>query len=354
MHRRSRVFVRVLVPLLAAAVVPVIGSTPAHAAYAPPTDLGTLLGGTSTAWAINSSETIVGASDGFPVVWINRRISQLPLPPGYVGGTARDINDNWTAVGHVWDAAGRIRAARWDGFWTVRLLDQGIAGNNGAYGVNRSAVIAGFANFGFGNDPVTYTSGGTQRVNPVNQGGTGYTVNQSGTRVVVGNYVVNGGQQPFENGFSPPTAGGYMTLPALKCSFCGGAAWAVSGDGTKIFGNSTAANNETHPTKWTLGFTSGGWPTWTATDLSSPGLGNAWINDTIQDGTIAAGGGVDPNGNLTAFAWEDQRGITFLSNPTGASFGCGSRSANGINESTEIVGVACAVDGHSHAMLWNH
>jgi uncharacterized membrane protein len=339
--------IRTVIALSVAATVPLLG-TPAFA-YGAPIDLGTLSGGYSNAWAINLSEEIVGNSDGMPVIWLHRRINQLPLPPGYVGGSARDINDAGQAVGYVWDANGLTRAVRWNGTAFATLLEQSAPGGSAAYGINENGTITGFVNNGFGTDPAIFVNGGAQRQTPVNQNGTGYTVSQN-RGVIVGYYSSGGTMQPFENGVTPPTAGGYMTLPSIQCCFRGGAAWAVNADNTRIFGNSTTASGETHPTMWTLGTNSRGWPTWTATDLGVPGgSGTGYINDTNQWGTISAGAAVTRQGQSVAFYWQSGIGVRALADTGG---NCGN-SANGINGVAEIVGKACGLDGQAHAMLWS-
>jgi probable HAF family extracellular repeat protein len=340
-----KILVRATAPLIAVAVVPLVGATPAFA-YGAPIDLGTLFGGTSNAWAINIREEIVGSSDGMPVIWLHRQINQLPLPAGFVGGSARDINDDGQIVGYVWDDNGLTRAVRWNGTAFVTLLENSAPGGSGAFGINANGTITGFVNEGFGNDPATFAGGTYQRVTPVNGNGSGYTV--SGQGVIVGYYFINGTQHAFENGISPPTAGGYLTLPSLACCFRGGAAWAVSADNSKIFGNSTSATGETHPTMWTLGFNSLGWPTWKATDLGVPGgLGTGYINDTNQWGTVSPGAAVTRGGQSIAFYWQSGLGTQTL--PSNGN--CGN-SANAVNGVAQIVGRACGSDGQAHAMLW--
>jgi hypothetical protein len=340
-------FVRAIVTTAAVAVAPIVAASPAYA-YGVPIDLGTLSGGDSRAWAINLNEEIVGNSDGMPVIWLHRRISALPLPPGYVGGSARDINANGQAVGYVWNSSGVTRAVRWNGTAFAALLEQSAVGGSAAFGINDSGTITGWVNVGFGSDPALFTSSGAQRVTPVNGNGTGYTVSQQRT-VVVGNYQVNGVQQPFENGITPPAAGGYMTLPSVGCCSRGGAAWAVNDDGSRIFGNSTTSTGATHPTMWTLGTTSTGRPTWTAADLGMPGGGNGYLNDTNQWGTISPGGGTNSQGAAVAFYWQSGLGVRTLADLGGP---CGTRSANAVNGVAEIVGVGCTAGGQTHALLW--
>jgi len=153
---RPRNIVRVAVALAAAATVPFLGSL-AYAADAP-IDLGTLSGGYSNAWAVNLDEEIVGNSDGMPVIWQDRQIHQLPLPPGFLGGSARDINDAGQAVGYVWDGSYLTRAVRWDGTGSATLLEQSAPGGSAAYGINENGTITGWVNNGSGNDPAVFAN----------------------------------------------------------------------------------------------------------------------------------------------------------------------------------------------------
>jgi uncharacterized membrane protein len=333
--------------LVAVATVPFPGS-PAYA-YDAPIDLGTLSGGYSNAWAVNLNEEIVGNSDGMPVIWQDRQIHQLPLPPGYMGGAARDINDVGQAVGYVWDANYVTRAVRWDDPTSVTLLEQSAPGGSGAYGINENGVVTGFVNNGSGSDPAVFVNGVAQRVTPVNQNGSGYTVSKD-QGVVIGYYVYNGVMHAFENGISPPTAGGFMTLPSVQCCARATSAWGITGDGTVIFGNSTMSGGATHPTMWKLAHNSLGWPVWRATDLGVPGgSGSGGINDVNEWGTYAVGGSVTGLGQSLAFVWQSGGlGITALDAPPG---NCGN-TANGINGVEEIVGKACGPNGQAHAMLW--
>jgi hypothetical protein len=346
-RRIPKYIVRAAVVLATAATVPFLGS-PAYA-YDAPIDLGTLSGGYSNAWAINLNEEIVGNSDGMPVIWQDRQIHQLPLPPGFVGGSARDINDAGQAVGYVWDEGGLTRAVRWDGAGSATLLEQTAPGGSAAYGINENGTITGFVNIGFGNDPAVFANGGAQRVTPVNQNGSGYTVSED-YGVVIGYYYSNGVMHAFENGISPPTAGGYMSLPSAQCCFRATSAWGITGDNTMIFGNSTMSGGATHPTMWRLDHNSMGWPVWRATDLGVPGgSGSGSINDVNEWGTYAVGGSVTGQGQSLAFVWQSGGlGVTALTTPPG---NCGN-TANGINGIEVIVGKACGSNGQAHAMLW--
>jgi probable HAF family extracellular repeat protein len=321
---------------------------PAYA-YDAPIDLGTLSGGYSNAWAISLNEEIAGNSDGMPVIWLNRQIQQLPLPAGFVGGSARDINDAGQVVGYVWDANGLTRAVRWDSPDSATLLEQSAPGGSAAYGINENGTITGFVNNGFGSDPAIFTNGGAQRQTPVNQNGSGYTVSKD-QGVIIGYYRSGGVMHAFENGISPPTAGGYMTLPSVQCCFRATSAWAITADNTMIFGSSTMSGGTTHPTMWKLDHNSLGWPTWRAVDLGVPGgSGSATINDTNEWGTYAVGSSVTGLGQSLAFYWQSGGlGNTVLPTPPGD---CGN-SANGINGVEEIVGKACGANGQAHAMLW--
>src|SRR5579859_3246193 len=105
MRDLRKILIRLAIPLLVLTLVPFVGAAPAYA-YTLPSPLGTVSGGWGMAWAINSSDQIVGTSDWMPVLWLGSYTLPLPLPPGYVGGTARDINNHGAIVGHVWDSNG--------------------------------------------------------------------------------------------------------------------------------------------------------------------------------------------------------------------------------------------------------
>jgi hypothetical protein len=361
MRGLRRVLVRVVVPLLGVALVPLVGSAPAHA-HGAPIDLGTLYGGTSGAWAINNSEQIVGTSDWMPVVWLNRQIHALPLPDGYVGGTARDINNYGTIVGHVWTGDGVLRAITWsanDLNYYQFLEDHTTAVRSGAYGISDSGVASGFVNEGSKDEPATFTEGIYQLLDPVwHNRGVAYTMSMQtplahGQQVIVGNSWDNNYpdyQYPYENGIIPPSWSGNVQLPAIFQG--GGAAWAVNRDASRIFGNSNAGNNETHPTMWTLTSGPDSWPTWTVTDLGLPGGGggNGYINDSNWAGTLTAGSGTTSQGTPLAFYWQEGVGSISLSDFTS---NCGTRAATGVNQSSQIVGWGCTADGAQHALFWN-
>lgn len=64
-----------------------------------------LLPGTGWVSAVNAAGVMAGSSEGRPALWLSptQRPTVLPLPPGAFGGDARDIDDDGTVVGVVWN-----------------------------------------------------------------------------------------------------------------------------------------------------------------------------------------------------------------------------------------------------------
>ena len=356
MYGWRRVFARTLVAAVAVAGTALVGAEPAHAdgGFGLGIDLGSLYGGASVAWSINSGGTIAGTSDGLPVMWVNRQIHLLPLPAGFTGGTVRDINDSGVGVGHVWNDDGAIRAVRWDGLNSVSLLEDNAPGGSGAYGINNAGLITGFADFadGTGRIPVRYASGKAQFLDPRDVPGTGYTISRLG-QVFVGNEVTGGVQHAFEVGLG---RGGYMQLPSIVC--CGpSAAWAVSNYGNRIFGNSDAGNGRSHPTMWLSSLGPNFTLTWKAWDLDPNSDWDGYVNDSTGSGSFAVGTEVNtrgapgaPQGASIPVFWQKWN-RTPLVDP-GGSGSCDTRGANGINDSLTVVGYGCTADQAVHAMLW--
>ncbi|MHB8069256.1 MAG: BACON domain-containing protein [Desulfobaccales bacterium] len=297
------------------------------------TDLGTLGGTGSRAYAINDSGQIVGGSttasgQSHAFLYSGGVMTDL----GTLGGTdstAYGINDSGQIVGGSSIASNNIHAFLYSG---GVMTDLGTLGGTtiSAYGINNSGQIVGESTTASGQTHAFIYSGGTM-TDLGTLGGTGsraYAINDSG-QIVGDSFTASGQTHAFLY------SGGVMT----DLGTLGGTTSLAHGinNSGQIVGESATASGQIH-----VFLFSGG----VMLDLGTPG------------GIICSAVGINDNGQIVGSYEEDvleQHAFLYSGGQMTdlGTLGGTDSAAYGINDSGQIVGQASTDSGQYHAFLYN-
>ena len=326
-------------------------------------DLGSLAGasGTSQAFAINATGTIVGFSTDAAgttraVTWVNRRLSALPLPAGTTASVALDVNATQVAVGWRRDASGRTRAVRWTGVASVADLAPSFDGDSTAEAINDRGEIVGWARPVAGaKSAVRFVNGDVVGVLPPDPDGLSVAADignrATGTNSILGQA---GARTPFEQGNTAPgTPGNFMTLPVPPGTSYTGVNGA-SGDGNAAVGWFRISTGPRRASLWTARVVPPNtFPSsWTVQDLATLGGPSSTANGIDPSGAIVVGTSDRTSGAPHAFSRRVGSSMVDLGALT-SDPGCAS-AAFAINAAGTIVGYSCTSGSSGrHAAVWN-
>jgi len=315
---------------------------PAHAVLYSVTDLGTLGGATSSAFAVNNSGQVVGVADtatqSDAFLWQSGTMTDL----GTLGGNAsnaQNINNLGQVVGFSTNASSVSDAFLWTSSGGMTDIDSTFgfnAGTSVVYTITDAGRMVGFANGGPGQQPRYFD--GTSYITIPNLGG----VNGHGARGVndsgqVAGYSLNG--SGLRNAFLWTSGTGTVDLGTL-----GGAtsqANFINASGL-IVGNALTGTGQSHAFYDNNGAS--------MVDMGTLGGANSQALKDNSAGYIV-GNAQDAGGNGLAFLYTG--GVMYNLNALTDSSGIGwtLQNAQGISDTGYIVGVGLDPLGQTHAFL---
>jgi uncharacterized membrane protein len=333
----------------------------AEAAVGPtqaPVDLGTLDGtGFSAAYGMNAVGQIVGESNFRAVVWTNRQIKALPLPPNSSRSFASSINNHGVIVGFDFTTTGRTRALRWNANGTVTVLAPNYTEVNEASDINDQGQVVGlaFPSSGTGVAFVArFTGGGVVKVAQRETGGAtpGGISNHTGTNLISGTVTCSHSgctwiTHAYEIGISPNGGHGLMALPGLGAPQAFDATAGVSTGGHTIVGTSETPDRVMHPVLWRQGGTTTR-PVWRIQNLTPGSTVPTEARAISPNAKFVTG---ITNGHSAAFFWDATGGLRVLPTVPGQE-SCNSYQGAAVDSLGNVVGSGCSSTGQDHALLW--
>jgi probable HAF family extracellular repeat protein len=294
------------------------------------TDLGSLGGNTTAAFAVSASGEAAGwavdpLGDTEALLFGGASPANLLAGSSWLEGEATGINSSGQVSGTVW-SNGTSHGVIWSGGSTVDL-----GPNTSASAINDAGQVAGS-----GNDAFLYQNGARTDLGTLAGGSWTVAEGLSGNGDVTGYGQTASGVR----GFLWTAGGGLLQLSTLGGNNSYG--MAVNDSGV-VAGSAAAGTGYLHATSWLGG---------TAADLGTLGGGNSYAYGINDAGAIVGYSWIF--GNATTHAFIDLNGVMVDLNSllTPAESGWTITAAYGINDQGQIVGEAL-YDGQSHAVLLN-
>jgi uncharacterized membrane protein len=157
--------------------------------------LATVDHGPTTVLGVDATGTVVGQSDGLPVLWKagSTAVTRLPVAAGYTGGQAYSISANGAVIGGAVVASGfEWRAATWlrssSGSYVIHLLT---GTDTNVQAVNNAGIEVGGQLFGAGQayewlPKANHTFKAVDLGGPAGDGCIATAVNNASTPVIIG------------------------------------------------------------------------------------------------------------------------------------------------------------------------